>query len=128
MARYKRYFVEGHGVFITIVTHRRNPILIENIDLLRASFRFSKSLYRYRIDAIVVLPDHFHIIITPERNRDYPHIARTIKQRIFPNTALPATTNISHNLSANGKRATGPFGKRSITSIPFVMRKICTPP
>ena len=80
MARYKRCFLEGHSVFITVVTHRRNPILIDNIDLLRDSFSLSKSLYRYRIDAIVILPDHFHMIITPEYSKDYPHIVRTIKQ------------------------------------------------
>ena len=65
---------------MTVVTHRRNPILIRNIALLRESFRFSKTKYTYTIDAIVVLPDHFHMIITPDHAKEYPHIIRTIKQ------------------------------------------------
>jgi len=79
MADYKRLFLEGHSYYITIVTHRRNPILVENIDALRDSFRESKKYYRYSIDAIVVLPDHIHMIITPKVTSEYPKIIRTIK-------------------------------------------------
>jgi len=80
MANYKRIFLEGYSYYLTIVTHQRNPILIENIELLRESFRVSKRLYRYKIEAIVVLPDHFHMIITPKIAKEYPQIIRTIKQ------------------------------------------------
>jgi len=80
MANYKRIFMDGYSYYITMVTHERNPILIENIDLLRKSFRISKTVYRYRIDAIVVMPDHVHMIITPRNVEEYPHIIRTVKQ------------------------------------------------
>jgi len=80
MANYKRIFLDGYSYYFTIVTHQRNPILIENIELLRESFRVSKREYSYKIDAIVVLPDHIHLIITPKKAKDYPHIIRTIKQ------------------------------------------------
>ena len=79
MADYKRLFLEGHSYYLTIVTHRRNPILIENIEALRESFRESKRYYRYSIDAIVILPDHIHMIITPKVAKDYPKIVRAIK-------------------------------------------------
>jgi len=79
MADYKRLFLEGHSYYITIVTHRRNPILVENIEALRESFRESKRYYRYSIDAIVVLPDHIHMIITPQVASEYPKIIRAIK-------------------------------------------------
>jgi putative transposase len=62
-----------------MVTHRRNPLLIEHIELLRESFRESKRYYRYRIDAIVVLPDHIHMVITPEHVEEYPRIIKAIK-------------------------------------------------
>lgn len=80
MANYKRVFEDGYSYYLTIVTHHRNPILIENIILLRESFRVSKIQYNYRINEIVVLPDHLHMIITPTYASDYPHIVRTIKQ------------------------------------------------
>ena len=79
MAKYKRLFLTGHSYYLTIVTHRRNPILIDNIELLRESFRQSKGYYSYTIDAIVILPDHIHMIITPKIATDYPKIIRAIK-------------------------------------------------
>lgn len=80
MASYRRLFVDGHSYFLTVVTHQRTPILIENIELLRESFKVSKSRYDYKIDAIVILPDHFHVIITPTLSQAYPGIIKTIKR------------------------------------------------
>jgi len=79
MADYKRLFLEGYSYYLTIVTHRRNPILIDNIEALRESFRESKKYYRYNINAIVILPDHLHMIITPLHANDYPKIVRAVK-------------------------------------------------
>jgi len=79
MADYKRLFLQGHSYYLTIVTHRRKAILIDNIEALRESFRESKRYYDYQIDAIVILPDHLHMIITPRNAQDYPKIVRAIK-------------------------------------------------
>ncbi len=79
MAKYKRLFLDGHSYYITIVTHKRNPLLIDNIELLRESFRESKRYFTYNIDAIVVLPDHIHMIITPKNVNEYPKIIKAIK-------------------------------------------------
>ena len=85
VANYRRSFVEGHSYFLTVVTHQRNPILIDNIALLRESFQESKRRYEYVIDAIVVLPDHFHIILTPEKSNTYPDIMKVVKQHFSKN-------------------------------------------
>ena len=79
MANYRRMFLDGYSYFMTVVTHRRKPILIEHIDLMRKSFRESKRYYNYRIDAITVMPDHFHMIITPYNADEYPKIIKSIK-------------------------------------------------
>lgn len=79
MANYKRVFEDGYSYYLTMVTHRRNPILTENIALLRKSFAVSKQKYDYNIDAIVILPDHIHMIITPKYAKEYPFIVRAIK-------------------------------------------------
>ncbi|MBN2826306.1 MAG: transposase [Campylobacterales bacterium] len=79
MANYKRVFLDGYSYFITIVTHLRQPILIEQIELLRESFKESKRYFHYRIDAIVILPDHLHMIITPQNANEYPNIIKAIK-------------------------------------------------
>ncbi|MCB4755379.1 MAG: transposase [Sulfurovum sp.] len=79
MAKYKRLFLVGHSYYITMVTHKRNPLLVDNIGLLRESFRESKRYFAYSIDAIVIMPDHIHMIITPEYVMDYPKIIKAIK-------------------------------------------------
>ena len=79
MANYKRFFMDGHSYYITIVTYERKPFLIDNIELLRESFRESKRYYQYSIDAIVILPDHIHMIITPKDCLEYPKIIHAIK-------------------------------------------------
>jgi putative transposase len=80
MSNYKRVFEDGYCYFLTIVTHQRNAILIDNIDLLREAFKHSKNKYPYHIDAIVILPDHIHMIINPEHAIEYPKIVSTMKQ------------------------------------------------
>jgi putative transposase len=78
--RYKRLFVEGHYYFFTVVTYQRNPILIDNIELLREAFRYAKSKFDFMIDAIVVLPEHFHTIMSFEDVQEYPKILGVVKK------------------------------------------------
>ena len=78
--KYRRIFADGYSYFLTVVTHKRKPILVDNIDLLRYVFKLSKQKYDYKIDAIVVLPDHIHMIITPKIATDYPKIISSIKR------------------------------------------------
>ena len=80
MANYRRLFLEGYSYYITMVTHRREPILIEHLALLRKSFALSKQRYDYEIDAIAVLPDHLHMIITPRHAEEYPKIISHLKR------------------------------------------------
>jgi putative transposase len=89
MADYKRIFLEGYSYYLTIVTHQRSPILIEHIETLRESFRESMRYYQYHIDAIVILPDHLHMIISPEQAKTYPKIIRAIKYNF--------STKVKHN-------------------------------
>jgi len=79
MPNYKRIFLNGYSYFLTIKTYQNNPILLKNIELLRESFKEAKRKYQFQIEAIVILPDHIHTIITPHQAEDYPHIIRTIK-------------------------------------------------
>ncbi|BAF73205.1 REP-associated tyrosine transposase [Sulfurovum sp. NBC37-1] len=80
MSNYTRLYLDGYSYFITIVTQGRNPILIDNISLLRDSFKRSKQRYDYHIDAIIILPDHIHMIITPKHPQDYSKIITHIKR------------------------------------------------
>ena len=81
MPNYQRVYAEGHSYFITIVTYKRQHLLIQNIKLLRQVFSDSKQLHTYTIHAIVILPDHIHMIIEPQHATEYPKIISYIKRK-----------------------------------------------
>lgn len=76
---YRRLFIHGSYVFLTVVTYNRKKILTENIELLRNSFKNAKKYFNFEIIAVVILPDHFHILLKPENIADYPKIITSIK-------------------------------------------------
>jgi len=57
MKTLKRYHIENASYFITCVTYKREPILIENADYLIECWK------EFSPDAYVILPDHFHLIV-----------------------------------------------------------------
>ncbi len=77
--RYRRLYLDGYDYFITVVTHERNPILVNNIDLLRNSFKHAKRKFNFTIDAIVILPDHFHMILQLDNAKEYSKIVGVVK-------------------------------------------------
>lgn len=99
MPNYRRYFLQNHPIFITVVTFKRNPILIKNIDLLRESFRESKNRFEYDMLASVVLPDHFHVLIVPENVKDFPKIILAIKWHFSNNLNNSYVQNIQKYLT-----------------------------
>jgi len=111
MSNYKRIFLEGHSYYLTIVTHGRNPILVENIELLRESFRVSKQKYDYVIDAIVVMPDHIHMIVTPKIATEYPKIIRAIKYHFSKHLDVKYYAHMEQSISRS-KRGSKPIWQK----------------
>jgi putative transposase len=68
MPDYRRCFVAGQPVFVTVVTHRRRPWLAvdDNVDVLLGSMRRVRMRYPFRHLAHAVLPDHLHWMLIPE--------------------------------------------------------------
>ena len=80
MSNYKRLFLEQYQyIFITIVTHNRNPILVENIETLKESIKNTHFKYNFDIVAIAIMPDHLHMIIKVDNINDYPKIIYSMK-------------------------------------------------
>lgn len=81
MVRYRRHFVAGGTYFFTVVlTDRSADTLTANIGLLRIAFRHVRDERPFAMDAVVVLPDHLHAIMTlPEGDHDFPLRWRRIK-------------------------------------------------
>jgi putative transposase len=81
MTSYRRNFLPGGSYFFTVnLADRRSRLLTEQVQLLRAAFRYTKHRHPFTIDAIVVLPDHLHAIWTlPDGDADFALRWRLIK-------------------------------------------------
>jgi len=81
MVLYRRNYVAGGTFFFTVTLRdRRSDLLVRHVDLLRGAFSVVKKRRPFRIDAMVVLPDHLHAIWTlPEGDSDYFGRWRAIK-------------------------------------------------
>jgi putative transposase len=97
MTDYRRAYVPGASWFFTVNLAERkdNRLLVDNIDGLRAAFRYVKARHPFHMDAVVVLPDHLHCIWTlPPGDADFStrwnlvkgHFCRAIEkgERISP--------------------------------------------
>jgi len=83
MSNYHRPLVPGATVFFTVtLADRRSDLLVREIGLLRDAFRRTLEQRPFRVDTIVVLPDHLHAILTlPPGDTDYATRWRQIKSR-----------------------------------------------
>jgi putative transposase len=81
MVRYRRNFVPGGTYFFTVtLADRRSDVLVRHIGELRGAFRAARRERPFAIDAIVVLPDHLHAILTlPSNDADFSGRWRRIK-------------------------------------------------
>ena len=81
MVRYRRNFVPGGTFFFTVtLADRRSSLLVDHVGLLRAAFRHARDRKPFAIDAIVILPDHLHAILTlPPGDSDFSGRWKAIK-------------------------------------------------
>jgi len=105
---YRRIYQPGARYFFTVVTEQRQPLLIQNIDRLRESFRCCLSRHPFEIEAIVILPDHLHSLWRlPETDANFSKRWMVIKR--YFSTALPPGI-VNHSKSK--KREKGIWQRR----------------
>ena len=105
---YRRYYQPGARYFFTVVTANRNPLLIDNIDRLRAAFKMCVTRYPFEIEAMVVLPDHLHTLWKmPDGDMDFSKRWMVIKR--YFSSGLPA---IKISDSKTRKREKGIWQRR----------------
>jgi putative transposase len=117
MPNYRRDY-GGTVWFLTVVTKDRRRILtsIEARFALRAATEECRSQFPFRIDAWVLLLDHFHAIWTlPEADKNYSRRVSIVKRRF---TQLAR----EHGLSALNERL--PDGKESFWQPRFWAHRI----
>ena len=96
MVNYRRNRVAGGTFFFTVnLFDRRKTILLDHVDLLRRIVIDVKTKLPFVIDAMVVLPDHWHAVWTmPPHDVDYAERLRLVKPR-FTKEILQTGVNIA---------------------------------
>ena len=99
MSRYIRPHIPGASVFFTVALAQRGAdTLVAHVDRLREAVRITRAERPFRIDAWVVLPDHFHAVWTlPEGDADFSTRMGAIKAR-FARTLPEGHLRASHIL------------------------------
>jgi len=102
MPNYRRVFVPGGTYFFTVTLARRDTsLLVDRIDILRGVYAETQAEHGYRTDAVVVLPDHLHAVITMSPGAaDFPLIWNKIKSRF------------SRRVGVTGPRSASKIAKR----------------
>jgi putative transposase len=89
--------------FTLTLNDRRSSALVDHVALLRAAFHKTRGERPFPIDAIVILPDHLHAIMTlPSGDSDFS--GRWRRQACRSHAMIEANT---------------PFGKGAFGSTPF---------
>ena len=93
MVRYRRSFVAGGTFFFTVtLADRTSSASVDHVEALRAAMASTRLHHPFTIDAVVVLPDHLHIVMTlPEGDADYSNRWRLIKRRFTDSVIKPLT-------------------------------------
>jgi putative transposase len=102
MVRYRRNFLPGGIFFITATLFdRRSRVLMDHVGALRTAVRMTRRRYPFGIDAIVVLPDHLHMLMTlPDGDADFS-IRLSFIKRQFTREVVSAGTRLARH--ANGE-------------------------
>lgn len=105
MTNYKRNKTQGGMYFFTLVLSQRHNtnLLIDHFDLLKSSIKKVKSKYPFLLPAIVVLPDHLHMVmLLPKGDDDYAMRVRLIKT--YFTKALNITVLVSSSMSRKNEK------------------------
>ena len=105
MPDYRRNRIAGGCYFFTInlLERYQNPLLVQQIELLRDVVRRVRLRHPFYINAWVVLPDHMHCIWTlPKGDDDYANRIRLLKT-LF-SKEIPKTESRSNVRQRKGER------------------------
>jgi|SRR5690349_3299174 putative transposase len=103
MVRYRRNFVPGGTYFFTVtLADRRSNFLVDHIVALRSAFQATRRKRPFKIDAIVVLPEHLHAVLTlPHGDANFSARWRDIKTYLTNRIVAAGNPILRH---ASGER------------------------
>jgi putative transposase len=104
MTDYRRNFLAGGTFFFTVnLAQRHLRLLTDHVDELRTAFRETRRHHPFTIDAMVVLPDHLHVVWTmPEGDADFATRWPLIKSRF--SRRLATGERVSESRVSKGER------------------------
>ncbi len=102
--KYRRADTKGGTYFFTInLANRNKTLLVDHIDILRQAINRVKKLHPFKLDAMVVLPDHLHAVMTlPNNDNNYPTRWRLIKAGF--SRQIPEHEQITESRKKKGER------------------------
>ena len=81
MVRYRRNRIPGGTYFFTLtLSDRRSTALVDHVGALRIAFRAARRERPFAIDAIVIMPDHLHAIVTAVKAEGKPVKVIVVKE------------------------------------------------
>jgi putative transposase len=94
MVRYRRNLIAGGTFFLTAtLADRTSSALTNHVADLRMAVRLTRRQHPFTVDAVVVLPDHIHMIMTlPPDDADFPIRLSLIKRRFTTAIAKAGAT------------------------------------
>ncbi|MBR0757797.1 transposase [Bradyrhizobium jicamae] len=98
MVRYRRNFAPAGTFFFTVTLNdRRSSVLVDHVAALRTAFRTAREKKHFTVEAIVILPDHLHTVMTlPPDDADFSDRWRQIKSH-FTRSVVAAGLPVSAN-------------------------------
>ncbi len=108
--QYRRTDIEGACYFFTInLENRKSSLLIDKFSHLRDVINHVKQKHPFKLDALVIMPEHFHMMITlPENDNNFANRIMLIKSGF--SRKIPKTEDI--NRSRIHKRERGIWQRR----------------
>ena len=105
MTNYRRAYLPGATWFFTVTLAERigNQLLVNELAALRSAFRSVQTAHPFRIDAVVILPEHLHCIWTlPPADIDFPTRWNLIKGTF--SRSIEKGERVSQSRSKRGER------------------------
>jgi putative transposase len=115
MPHYRRVKLKGTTVFITMVTYKRLPILAnpQSRQILRYAWHVTNQHFPFTTDAICLLPNHIHTLITlPEDEWDYAIRVREIKRLFTKGYLISNSEHENRNQSRLNKKEAAVWQRR----------------
>ncbi|MFW2177128.1 MULTISPECIES: REP-associated tyrosine transposase [unclassified Moraxella] len=113
MRTYIRDKTKGGCYFLTLcLENRQSNILIENVGLFRNAYKITKQNHDFTLEAMVLMPDHIHLMITLAKDSDnFSVIVSSLKSHFSRQmNLLNFDSNASH--SRQKKRESGIWQRR----------------